>query len=68
MTPPKQVIFWFRSNNFIGNWGGVAGPIFVGWAAGAGPGASGFNVVGFTLQACALLKSILRAWTMRKLQ
>jgi nitrate/nitrite transporter NarK len=52
--------------NFIGNIGGVVGPILVGWAAHNGTaGGSGFYVVGYALIASALLNGCLWAFSRR---
>jgi sugar phosphate permease len=47
--------------NFVGNFGGIVGPIVVGWAAGGGTLASGFYILGFVLIASAAVAAFL-AW------
>lgn len=47
--------------NFVGNFGGIVGPIVVGWAAGGDSLAGGFYILGFALIASAAVAAVLAA-------
>lgn len=59
LVPRNQVGPAAGMINFLGNFGGIVGPIVVGMAAGSGALNSGFHVVGFGLIGSALVNLVV---------